>query len=131
MNSRLYNAKCFFGGATLKHSYLDIPPALNEVNLIKDIVILHMITNHIINLEVNKDLIVHSIVKVAGEWVEFSVKCMFISSINVNARHHLAFICVGYKALNVSWSILLLTGISKRSIFGRTLYTLIVQVKTY
>ena len=69
LNSRLHNANyrcCFFDGATLKHSYY-IRPTLNEINLIMDTVLLHMITDHIIKLEVNKDLLADSIINVAKE----------------------------------------------------------------
>ena len=51
LNSPLHNANCrwcVFFGATLKH-YNYIRPTLNEINLIMDIVQLHMITNEITN----------------------------------------------------------------------------------
>lgn len=51
LNSPLHNANCrccVFFGATLKH-YNHIRPTLNEINLIMDIVQLHMITNEITN----------------------------------------------------------------------------------
>ena len=69
LNSRLHNANyrcCFFDGATLKHSH-HIRPTLNEINLIMDIVLSHMITDHITKLEVNKDLLADSIINVAKE----------------------------------------------------------------
>ena len=64
LNSRLHNTNyrcCFFDGATLKHSH-HICPTLNEINLITNIVLLYMITDHIINSEVNKDLVADSII---------------------------------------------------------------------
>ena len=45
--------------------------------MIKDIAVLHMETNDIINLEVHKDLVADSIINIARECVAFGVKSLF------------------------------------------------------
>ena len=81
LKSGLYNGNCrcrFFSGATSKHFHHYIPPTLNETDVITDVaVVLHMWTNEIINLEVNKDLVVDSIINTARECVVFGVKSVF------------------------------------------------------
>lgn len=44
------------------------------MDAITDIAVLHMETNNIINLEVNKDLVADSIVSIPGDCVVFGVK---------------------------------------------------------
>ena len=98
LKSWLYNANCsyrFFGGATSKHFYHYICPTINET----DIVVLYMGTNDIINSEVNKDLVVDSIINIARECVAFGVKSVFISSLTVNSWRNSAFISTVKKTL--------------------------------
>ena len=45
--------------------------------MIKDIAVLHMETNDIINLEVHKDLVADCIINIAIECVAFGVKSVF------------------------------------------------------
>ena len=52
--------------------------------MITDIAVLHMGTNDIINSEVNKNLVVDSIINIARECVAFGVKSVFIPSLMVN-----------------------------------------------
>lgn len=85
--------------------------------MITDTAVLHTGTNNIINSENNKDIVADSIINIAGE------KCCFISTVNKTLKPK----CLSYTII----VIFLITRISKRRIFGRTVYRLTVQVKIF
>ena len=95
LKSGLYNGNCrcrFFGGATSKHFHHYIPPTLNETDVITDVVvILHMWTKEIINLEVNKDLVGDSIINTARECVAFGVKSVFYFKLDFKHSTQMGF----------------------------------------
>ena len=93
LNARLStpNCKCcFFGGATPKKPLYSAK--LNEANVMTDIAVLHMGTNGINNVQVDKDHIAKCVIDIAKECVWFVVKDVFASSTTVKNQGSSALI---------------------------------------